>query len=78
MILEDELKKMLKKNFISVITREHTIGFVGKRIDRNFLIENISDFSQQFYVCGPDDFVQQINKHLLSLGAQAEMMVFEQ
>ena len=40
-ILEEEFKKMLKNDFISIITREHTIGFIGKRIDRNFLIEKI-------------------------------------
>ncbi|MDI9257045.1 FAD-binding oxidoreductase [Flavobacterium sedimenticola] len=77
-IMGQELFKMLKKNFINVLTRENTIGFVGKRIDRKFLIENIVDFSQHFYVCGPEDFVRDINKHLIDLGADISSLVFEQ
>jgi ferredoxin-NADP reductase len=76
-ILKEEFKKMLKQNFVSVLTREQSIGFLGKRIDRDFLIDSISDFGQHFYVCGPDDFVQEINNLLLQLGAEAELLVFE-
>lgn len=76
-IMGDELYKMLKKNFINVLTRQNTVGFIGKRIDRNFLIENIIDFSQHFYVCGPDSFVTDINKQLIDLGADADTLVFE-
>ncbi len=76
-IMGAELQKMLKNNFINVLTRENTIGFIGKRIDRNFLIENIVDFSQRFYVCGPDDFVKDITKCLVDLGADFDSLVFE-
>ncbi len=76
-IMGQELQRMLKHNFINVLTREDTVGFIGKRIDRNFLIENIVDFSQYFYVCGPDDFVKDITKHLVDLGANFESLVFE-
>jgi hypothetical protein len=76
-ILGQELQRMLKNNFVNVLTRENTIGFVGRRIDRKFLIENIVDFSQHFYVCGPDDFVRDINKHLIDLSVDAETLVFE-
>jgi ferredoxin-NADP reductase len=77
-ILEQEFKEMLGDNFINVITREKTIGFLSKRIDRNFLIDAVSDFSQHFYVCGPDEFVKDINALLLELGAKADTLVFEQ
>ena len=77
-LFTDELKKMLRENFINVLTRENTIGFLDKRIDRNFLIDNISDFTQHFYVCGPDDFVKSIIENLKDLGAKTESLVFEQ
>jgi len=77
-ILKKELIKMFDNDFLNIITREHVIGFAGKRIDRDFLIENIKDFSQNFYVCGPDDFVKSINLYLLDLGATAESIVVEQ
>lgn len=76
-IMGQELHRMLRNNFVNVLTREKTIGFTGKRIDRNFLIENIVNFSQHFYVCGPDEFVRDINKHLIDLGAEASTLVFE-
>jgi ferredoxin-NADP reductase len=76
-IMGQELRRMLKNNFLNVLTRQFTIGFTGRRIDRNFLIENVANFSQHFYVCGPDDFVRDINNHLIDLGAEASTLVFE-
>ena len=72
-----ELKKMFDDDFVNVYTREHTIGFLGRRIDRAFLIEHVSDFGQHFYVCGTDDFVKEIVGHLTSLGAAADTIIFE-
>jgi len=76
-ILDQELQTMLNNNFIKLFTRENVIGFVGRRIDRNFLIENIIDFSQKFYVCGPDAFVKNISGLLVDLGATPDTVVFE-
>lgn len=77
-IYANELNYMLGNNFINVFTRQGVIGFRDLRIDRRYLVETIRDFSGSFYVCGPDLFVQQITKDLLSLGASAETLVFEQ
>jgi len=77
-ILKKELIKMFDDDFINVITREHVIGFMGKRIDRDFLIEYIKDFSQNFYVCGPDDFVKSVTVYLEDLGASSDSIVIEQ
>lgn len=77
-ILKKDLIKMFDNDFTSIITREHVIGFVGKRIDRDFLIEKIKDFSQDFYVCGPDDFVSTITGHLKDLGTTADSIIIEQ
>jgi ferredoxin-NADP reductase len=76
-ILEAELQEMLNTDFIKVFTREHVIGFVGRRIDRDFLIENIMDFGQHFYLCGPDEFVKCITDLLLHLGAKPDTVIFE-
>ncbi len=76
-IMGPELFRLLKKDFINVLTREHVIGYREKRIDRNYLIQNIIDFSQYFYVCGPDDFVKEITEILLDLGAEMGSLVFE-
>ena len=42
-----------------------------------FLKKYIDDFSQQFYVCGPDKMVKDINDLLEQLGAKADSLVFE-
>jgi hypothetical protein len=77
-IMGPELAEMLHENFINIYTRENRIGFQGKRIDRDFLTEHISDFSQFFYLCGPDKFVTDIQALLLDLGVVPESLVIEQ
>jgi ferredoxin-NADP reductase len=77
-IMGKELRKMLKDNFINIITRENIIGYTGKRIDRHFLIENIVNFDQHFYICGTADFVKSISGHLIELGVNANSLVIEE
>lgn len=76
-ILDEELTKLLGRNFLKVFTRQHVIGFRERRIDRDILVTLVQDFDQKFYVCGPDDFVTAINGLLLGLGARSESLVFE-
>ncbi|MCL9807332.1 FAD-binding oxidoreductase [Flavobacterium amniphilum] len=77
-IMDIELRKLLKNNYLKVFTRENVIGFAGKRIDRNFLIDNIADFGQHFYVCGPDDFVKNTTKNLSELGVTSDFLIIEE
>lgn len=77
-IYPEELIKLLGYNFINIFTRQGVIGFIDRRIDRRYLVENIRDFSGHFYICGPQAFVNDINAHLLSLGATAATLTFEQ
>lgn len=77
-IMGNELKKMLKSAFIPVYTRENVIGYLDKRIDRKFLIENIADFGQHFYVCGTSEFVKSITGYLIDLGVTSNSLVIEE
>lgn len=47
------------------------------RIDFEFLRQQIDDFSQHFYVCGPPPFVNTITAALIELGATPSGLVFE-
>ena len=76
-ILNDEFQKMLKDNFINIYTRQNNIGFLGRRIDRDFLVDHVSNFGQYFYVCGPDKFVADMKALLFDLGAEPESLVIE-
>lgn len=74
-IMEESLHKMMKDNFITVLTREHVVGYFEKRIDRDFLIDHIENFKQHFYICGPESFVTDLRELLLSLGASVEHII---
>lgn len=76
-ICGEELQNMLKDNFITHFTREGVIGFHEKRLNRENLIKYIGNFSQRFYVCGSESFVQHLCEMLLQLGASATGLVIE-
>lgn len=78
LIYPDELSHILGDRFTNIFTREGVIGFSERRIDRRMLVEIIRDFSGHFYVCGPEIFVKEMNGYLLSLGASADTLIFEQ
>lgn len=76
-ILDDEFTKMLGKNFLNIFTRQHVIGFLERRIDRNIMVALVQNFDQHFYVCGPRSFVADITNLLKDLGATADSIVIE-
>lgn len=76
-ILKDEFDKILGDQFFNLISSEVAEGFYHGRIDKKFLQSQIADFSQPFYVCGPDAFTSSILTALEELGATAESLVFE-
>lgn len=71
-ILGGELHQMLGDAFFNVFTKQGVIGFQERRIDRNFLLDNIKNFDVQFYVCGPKDFTESVTENLIDMGAKAE------
>lgn len=76
-ILEAYFRALLGDNFISILSDEEASGSENGRIDGDFLKKNIQDFSQHFYVCGPDKMVQDISEQLESLGADPDGITFE-
>jgi ferredoxin-NADP reductase len=76
-ILKDEFTAMLGDNFINTFTQEETPGYDHHKIDEEYLKEKISDFSQQFYVCGPDAMVKEIPPILQRLGAKNNLITIE-
>ncbi|MGD8566840.1 MAG: FAD-binding oxidoreductase [Gammaproteobacteria bacterium] len=76
-ICEKEFKHYLQDRCILTCTREATSGYDNRRVDEAFLKENLDDFNQYFYVCGPKKFVSNINSTLEALGANSETVVFE-
>jgi ferredoxin-NADP reductase len=77
-ILKDEFEKMLGTNFINTITQEKTEKYDNKKIDESYLKEKIKDFSQYFYICGPDAMIESIKEELLIIGADKDKIVIEE
>jgi len=76
-IMQSEFEEMLGNSFISTLTQEDVEGHKKGRIDEDFLKKHIIDFSQHFYVCGPDKMVEDVTNILKALGAQTDTLVFE-
>jgi ferredoxin-NADP reductase len=76
-ILRDEFDAMTGLATTYVLTSEEKPGLKHGRIDPDFLKENIADFGQRFYVCGPDKMVTDINDALKELGAEPDALIFE-
>ena len=76
-ILKDELKEILGDNCIFILSQEKKEGYDFGRVDEDYLKSKISDFSQNFYLCGPPPMVISLQKILPKLGAKVENIVFE-
>jgi cytochrome-b5 reductase len=76
-IAEKELRHYLGTRCILTCTDTSATDYDHRRIDKDFLAENISDFSQNFYVCGPPPFMEAINAALEDLGADSQSLIFE-
>lgn len=76
-ILDDELERLLGRNYLRIFTRQGVIGFRERRIDRDMLITLVQDFDQHFYLCGPPELVDDLHQMLIELGAKPESLVFE-
>ncbi len=77
-ILRDEFDVMNSFGVTHILSKENKPDLRHGRIDKPFLKENIADFGQHFYVCGPDEMVKDINAALKELGADPDGLVFEE
>jgi|WetSurMetagenome_2_1015567.scaffolds.fasta_scaffold22820_2 ferredoxin-NADP reductase len=76
-ILKDEFEKMLGKNFINFLTREKSDKYYNQKIDKDLIKKLVSNFSQHFYICGPDKFVEDIHNILNDLKVPEDLIVVE-
>lgn len=77
-ILKEEFEKMLGNNFINTLTDEKSEKYDNRKIDESYLKEKLNNFSQYFYICGPDPMIESISEQLLKLGVKEDRIVKEQ
>jgi len=76
-INEQELIKLFGEDLTLILTREERQGYKSSRINEEFIKEEIKNFDQDFYVCGPDQFIIDIRKALKKMKANAQVLSFE-
>jgi ferredoxin-NADP reductase len=76
-ILEKEFKALLGNKFINILSDEHSEGYPFGRITEKFLKENINDFNQHFYLCGPPPMVKDIEEMLSNIGVDKKLITKE-
>jgi ferredoxin-NADP reductase len=76
-ILKEEFDAMDGLETLHILSNESDPRYEHGLIDKAFLEKNVSDFSQRFYVCGPDKMIENVNATLKELGADPDGLVFE-
>jgi len=72
--LDEEFKRILGDNFITVLTQGKKEPYFYGRIDKAFLKNVVDDFDQPFYLCGPENFADEIKGYLKELGAGDDLV----
>ncbi|MDP4224454.1 MAG: FAD-binding oxidoreductase [Bacteroidota bacterium] len=76
-ILENEFRNLLGDAFINILSEEKAAGHQYGYISKDFLKQNISDFNQNFYVCGPPPLMDSVLKQLAELGVAEKSITLE-
>jgi len=76
-ILEKELDTLLGSAFINILSDEQLEGYAFGRITEKFLKDNITNFNQQFYLCGPPPMIKDLEKMLANLGVDEKLITKE-
>lgn len=77
-IMESYFHDLLGENFISILDKEKLDDHAYGRVNMEFLKEKVADFSQEFYVCGPQPMVEGVSEVLKHLGANPDGITFEE
>jgi ferredoxin-NADP reductase len=76
-ILEKEFQALLGDSFINILSEEKTEGYAYGLITKEFLKAHISNFHQQFYLCGPPAMMEDAENQLLDLGVDKKHITKE-
>lgn len=76
-ILEQEFKKLVGKNFINILSDEKTDEYLHGYITEDFIKINMEAPNKYFYVCGPPPMMDAIEKQLINLQVDKKLIVKE-
>ena len=76
-ILANEFKKLLGRNFINILSDEKADGYAHGQITEDFLKAHISDLTKNVYICGPPPMMDAIEKQLINLKIDKKQIIKE-
>ena len=76
-ILANEFKELLGKNFINILSDEKADGYAHGQITEGFLKTHISGSTKNVYVCGPPPMMDAIEKQLANLKIDENRIIKE-
>ncbi|MDZ4666752.1 MAG: flavodoxin reductase [bacterium] len=76
-LLEKEFENLLGTAFVNILSDEQVDGYSFGRITEEFLKENIENFNQQFYLCGPPPMMKEMEETLKNLGVNTDLITKE-
>jgi len=77
-ILEQEFKDLLGRNFINILSDEKADGYAYGQITKNFLKANMDVSVKNVYVCGPPPMMEAIQKQLSKLEIPESFIITEE
>jgi len=76
-ILANEFKKILGKNFINILSDEKADGYSHGQITEGFLKTHISESTKKVYICGPPPMMDAIERQLINLKIDKKQIIKE-
>jgi hypothetical protein len=76
-ILQSQFERWLGKDFINILSDEHSSKFSHGHIDTEFLKEHINSTDGKFYLCGPPPMMKSLQSDLQELGISKGQLVAE-
>ena len=76
-ILRDEFEGFRGLDTLWTVTDDPQSSLLHERIDDKFLKAHVTNWDQNFYLCGPDDMVKELRGTLKELGANVENVTWE-
>ncbi len=76
-IIAEEFKALLGKNFINILSDEKVNGYAHGQITEDFLKDYIKDSPENIYVCGPPPMMDAVEKFLSDLHVDKKRIIKE-
>ena len=77
-ILKDEFQEIMGSNFVNILSKEKNSEYPSGHITEEFIRENANSLNSYFYVCGPPQMMDEIEKQLSHLNVPKEKIIIEE